>query len=162
MKKLYIIRHAKSSWKDMTLRDFDRPLNKRGKRDAPFMAKLLKSKKIMPDVILSSPALRAKSIAKVVAKELNFSKDIVYKQNIYDSDTNVLHTILKELNNKESIAFLFGHNPEFNMLASKYVNFNENIPTSGVVAIEFDCDKWIDIDNKNAKLISFEYPKKYV
>ena len=162
MKKLYIIRHAKSSWKDMTLGDFDRPLNKRGKRDASFMAKLLKNKKVMPDVILSSPALRAKRIAKVVAKELNFSKGIVYKQEIYDADTSMLHTMLKKLDNKDSILFLFGHNPELNMLASMYVNFNKNIPTSGIIEIEFDCDRWTDIDTKNAKLISFEYPKKYI
>ena len=70
MKKLYLIRHAKSSWKDITLDDFDRPLNKRGKTDAPFMAQKLKDKNIYPDIIISSPAKRAKSTAKAFKKNL--------------------------------------------------------------------------------------------
>jgi phosphohistidine phosphatase len=161
MKKLYIIRHAKSSWKDLTLHDFDRPLNKRDKRDAPFMAKILKNKNVMPDVILSSPALRAKNLAKVFAKELRFSKSIVYKKNIYNTDINTLQNILKKLDNKDSTVFLFGHNTELNILASMYVDFNQNLPTSGVIEIAFDCDKWTDIGTKNANFLSFECPKMY-
>ena len=77
MKKLYIIRHAKSSWKDTALDDFKRPLSKRGRKDAPFMAKKLKQKGVMPDVIISSPATRAKTTAELIAKELNFKKLII-------------------------------------------------------------------------------------
>ncbi|MCK5293309.1 MAG: histidine phosphatase family protein, partial [Arcobacteraceae bacterium] len=80
-KKLYIIRHAKSSWKDFTLDDFDRPLNKRGRLNAPFMGKILKGKNIIPDIILSSPALRAKTTAKIIANEIGFSKSIIYDEN---------------------------------------------------------------------------------
>ena len=160
MKKLYIIRHAKSSWKDMTLDDFDRPLNTRGKLNAPLMGKRLKKKKVVPDIILSSPALRAKTTAKIIAKKVKYFKDIMYKQEIYDAFPSDLHKILKKVDNKNSVVFLFGHNPELNMLAERYIDFEENIVTCGVVEIEFDCDDWKEIGRKNAKLISFDYPKR--
>lgn len=161
MKKLYIIRHAKSSWKDISLDDYDRPLNKRGKLNSPFMGKKLKEKNITPDVIISSPALRAKTTAEIIAKELNYSKSIIFKDDMYESTPSKLHKILTKLNNKYKTVFLFGHNPEINMLAENYVDFRKNIATCGVVEIEFDCKKWSDISAENAKLISFDYPKRY-
>ncbi|MCF6310176.1 MAG: histidine phosphatase family protein [Sulfurimonas sp.] len=161
MKKLYIIRHAKSSWKDMELDDYNRPLNKRGKANAPFMGSILKKQKVQPDIIISSPVLRAKTTAKIIAKEVKYSKKIVFRDDMYESSPSRLHKILTKIDDKHSIAFLFGHNPELNMLAENYVDFDENIVTCGVVEIEFDCNKWIDISAKNATLVSFDYPKKY-
>ena len=160
MKRLYIIRHAKSSWKDMTLDDYDRPLNKRGESNAPMMGKRLRDKKIKPDLILSSSALRAKTTAEIIAKEVKYSKEIVFKEEIYEAFPSDLHKMLKKVDDKNSVVFLFGHNPELNMLAENYVDFEENIVTCGVVEIEFDCKRWRDIDKDNAKLISFDYPKK--
>ena len=161
MKKIYLIRHAKSSWSDFDLDDFDRPLNKRGRDNAPFMGKLLKDKNIMPDIILSSPALRAKTTAEIISKEVKYSKVIVFDKKMYESSDATLHQILTKLDNKNGVAFLVAHNPGLNMLAEYYVDFYQNIPTCGVIEIEFDCDKWKDIGPSNAKLISFEYPKKY-
>jgi len=160
MKKLFIIRHAKSSWKEENLDDFDRPLKKRGKKNASYMGEMLKEKHILPDIILSSPAIRAKTTADIIAKKVNYSKDILFNKNIYESNEATLHNLLREFNNKNKIAFLVAHNPELNMLADYYVGFNENIPTCGIIEIEFDCKKWQDITPFNAKLISFEYPKK--
>ncbi len=82
MKTLYIIRHAKSSWKDTTLDDFDRSLNKRGKLNAPLMGDRLKSKNIVPDLILSSPAKRAKKTAKIIAEKVEYARVIVNKEDI--------------------------------------------------------------------------------
>lgn len=161
MKKIYIIRHAKSSWENMELDDFDRPLNKRGKLNAPFMGKKLKAKNIVPDIILSSPALRAKNTAKMIAKEVSYTNKIIFNKDIYEAKPSTLHKILTKIDDKYKTIFLLGHNPELNMLAENYVDFDENIVTCGVVEIEFDCKKWIDINGKNAKLISFDYPKKY-
>lgn len=161
MKKLCIIRHAKSSWKDFTLDDFDRPLNKRGMLNAPFMGNKLKDKNLVPDIIISSPALRAKTTAEIIAKKVNYNKKIVFKKDIYEVGMSALHKILAKIDDDNTIVFLFGHNPELNMLAKKYVDFDENIVTSGVVEIEFDCDSWNQISAKNGKLISFDYPKKY-
>lgn len=162
MKKVYIIRHAKSGWKDLMLNDFDRPLNKRGKKDAPFMGKLLKEKGIFPDAILSSPAKRAKSTAQIIAKEINFKKPIIYDRNIFEATAPTLKSVIKSLDDKYDSVFMFGHNPGLNSLVESLVDFDENIPTSAVVEIEFDTDKWNKIKSKNAKLISFEYPKKYI
>ena len=162
MKKLYIIRHAKSSWKDMTLDDFDRPLNKRGQRDAPIMGELLKKKNVQADIIVSSPALRTKITAEIMAQKVSYSKGILYLKDIYEASCEKLHEILKELDNRNNIVFIFGHNTGFIDLAHKYIGLEENIPTCGVVEIDFDCKSWSEISSDNAKLISFEYPKKHL
>lgn len=159
MKKLYIIRHAKSSWGDAELNDFERPLSKRGKANAPMMGERLKKKGIMADIIISSPAKRAKSTAEMIAKEVGYEKKVLFDENIYESSVATLRKILTALDDKQSTVFLVGHNPELNMLVDYYVKFYENIPTCGVVEIEFKCDKWAEIEPKNAKLISFDYPK---
>ncbi|QOY51714.1 SixA phosphatase family protein [Candidatus Sulfurimonas baltica] len=161
MKKLYIIRHAKSSWKNSSLSDFDRPLNKRGITDAPLMGKVLKGKKVSPDAIISSPALRAKTTAQIISKKLNFNKHIIYDENIYEANVDTLMNVVKRANKEDSIVFIFGHNPGLNMLAESLVGLHENIPTCGVVELEFACKKWSEISPENAKLISFDYPKKY-
>ncbi len=160
MKKVYLIRHAKSSWKDFSLEDFERPLNKRGKSDAPLMGAKLHNKKVVPDTILSSPALRAKTTAEIIAKKIGFEKEIVYKKDIYEASATTLHKILTKIADKKSIVFLFGHNPSLNELAENYIHFNENIPTCAVVEIAFDCNSWADISAENASLVSFDYPKK--
>ncbi len=159
VKRLYIIRHAKSSWKDDSLEDFERPLNKRGNADAPRMGKRLKARGVLPDSIISSPAQRAKTTAEFIAKELDCSEKIVLKKEMYESARNELDSLLKELEDTHKIVFLVGHNPELNMLAQMYVGFEENIVTCGIVTIEFTCDTWAEIHTDNARLIGFEYPK---
>jgi len=161
MKKLYIIRHAKSSWKDLNLEDYSRPLNKRGKKDAPFMGKILNENGVYPDIIISSPALRAKTTTQSIAKELHFNKPVTYDKQVYEADLSTLLQLLLELNKKDNIVFIIGHNPGLNMLLDYFVGFDDNIPTCGVVELEFDCKKWDSISSKNAKLISFDYPKKH-
>jgi phosphohistidine phosphatase len=161
MKQLYIIRHAKSSWKNLSLDDFDRPLNKRGKRDAPFMGGVLKKNNILPDIIISSPALRAKKTAKIIAKELGYKSKIVFKNDLYHASTYILKHTLKSIENKHHIAFLFGHNPGLNMLVEEYIDFYDNIPTTGIIKIEFCCNKWEDIEPSNAQFALFDYPKRY-
>jgi len=160
MKKVYLIRHAKSSWEDFLLDDFERPLNKRGKLDAPLMGVKLHDKKIMPDTILSSPAVRAKATAEIIAKKIGFEKEIVFKKDIYEASATTLHKILTNIEDKKNVVFLFGHNPSLNELVENYIHFNENIPTCGVMEIEFDCSSWADISAENARLVSFDYPKK--
>lgn len=160
MKKLFIIRHAKSSWKDYSLDDFDRPLNKRGFKNAPFMGDYLEARRITPDIILSSPALRAKTTAKIIANKIEYNKKIVYEKSIYEADTRTLHNTLNALDNRYNIVFLIGHNPGLNLLVESYVGLNENIPTCGVVELEVQADSWKDISSENIKLLSFNYPKK--
>lgn len=161
MKRVYLVRHAKSSWKDSLLNDFERPLNKRGKKNAPFMGTLLHERKVEPDLILSSPAYRAKATAEIISKALHYTKEILYREEIYEGSVSSLEKILLGLNDENNVVFLFGHNPSLNMFAQQYLNFEENIPTCGLLEIEFNCNSWSKINRTNAKLIAFEYPKKY-
>ena len=160
MKKLYIIRHAKSSWKDTALDDFNRPLSKRGRKDAPFMAKKLKQKGVMPDVIISSPATRAKTTAELIAKELNFKKQIIYDTTLYEANTNKIFDAIVKIDESNSIVFLIGHNPSLNMFVEILVNFRENIPTCGIIELEVDCELFKDFSATCTKLLSFDFPKK--
>ncbi|WP_418178936.1 SixA phosphatase family protein [Aliarcobacter lanthieri] len=163
MKKLVLIRHAKSDWSNILLDDFDRPLNKRGKKNAPFMANLLNKKNLSPDLIISSPSIRTKLTLEYFINEFNYTKDIVFEKNIYEAPFENLLNVIKSVNNKYNTIFLIGHNPGLNDLSNFLLNeFKENIPTCGIVEIEFDIDFWKDISKRNSKLISFEFPKKYI
>lgn len=163
MKKLFLVRHAKSSWKFPELEDFDRPLNKRGKRDAPFMGKLLKEKKIKPDLLLSSPAVRAYVTARTIAEQINYpAKKLQKNEGLYHGSIRELMVSIKKTDKKINSLMIFGHNPgltEFsNYLTAKYL---DNIPTCGIVEIDLRIEDWKEIDEDSGTLVSFEYPKKY-
>lgn len=163
MKKLFLIRHAKSSWSDTTVSDFYRTLNKRGKKDAPFIASKLNEFGARPDVILSSPAKRAKKTAIFMADGVGFSKDlIVYDDKIYSASTQELLQVLKMVNDKTNELFLVGHNFAITDLAVSLTGEAiDNIPTSGIVAMECKIKKWSDIGTRCAKMLLFDYPKRY-
>jgi len=163
MKYLYLIRHGKSSWKDDSIQDHERPLNQRGLNDAPLMGNLLKKKGIQPDVIVSSFAVRALRTAKIMGKEVGYSKEnIEVKKEVYLADFPTLMKIVSELKDDHKVAFLFGHNPGFttftNTFAAEYI---PNVPTCGIVEIELDIEKWSDISANKGRVVSFEFPKKY-
>lgn len=162
MKHLYLVRHAKSSWDDHTLSDLERPLNKRGKRDAPFMGKLLKKLKVNPDLILSSPAKRALTTAKIFAGELDFpEKNIVVDDDIYESSPGEIINVISEVGEENKSIMVFGHNPSFSSLAYLLTNSHVDMPTCSIAAIEFTFNSWSEIEPNTGKLIFFEYPKKY-
>ena len=161
IKKLYIIRHAKSDWSDDTLKDFDRPLNKRGLKNAPFMGSLLKNKNINPDLILSSPALRAITTAEIIANRVEYKNNIETNKSIYETPYSTLEKIIYEINDKNNSVFFIGHNPGLSALINHLCQTNLDIPTCAVVEISFDTDSWEKISKKNTALISYEYPKKY-
>jgi phosphohistidine phosphatase len=164
MKILYLLRHAKSSWSNPELTDFQRPLNRRGKKDAPMMGKILANKGVKIDLLISSPAERAKKTAKKVAKQIAYPKEkIVFKQEIYEARIADLLNIIHQTPNNINSLMLVGHNPTFTDLANLLCgNFHtENIPTAGVFAIAFHCKIWAEIEENTGKLLFFEYPKKY-
>ena len=163
MKALYIIRHAKSSWDDDRLSDFDRPLNERGKRDAPSMGKRLKERDVVPDMVLSSPAKRALSTAKKITNALGFdSEKIKTDRRLYHADSEMILLLVQEIKNKHQTALVFGHNPGLTDFANSVMTdkmFIDNIPTCGVVAFLFDVSDWKDVKRKSGKIIFFDYPK---
>lgn len=163
MKSLFIIRHAKSSWANMSQRDIERPLNKRGKRDAPFMAKLLKQTGVNPDLIVSSPANRAFTTASFFAEVYGINADDIQKEpKIYDAFPSDILDIIREFSDKNNTVLLFGHNPTFTSVANMFSeSMISNMPTCSIVKIEADIEKWSDFSARNGTLTQFHYPKQY-
>lgn len=161
MKKLVIVRHAKSSWDDPFLNDHDRPLAERGLKDAPKMAKRLKKENILPDAIISSGAERAKATAIITAEHLDFSaKKIDYTDELYHGSVSQILSEIKKTDDSVKTLFLFGHNPGLNDLIWKFGGEMDNLPTAGQFGFRFDVKKWDEINSKNAKFWFFDYPKK--
>ncbi len=164
MKRLVLIRHAKSSWANPHLKDFDRPLNKRGKRDAPFMADQLKKKGIKPDLIVSSPAKRAKKTAKKIAKGVGYEEDAIVKvSDIYAASTTTLLAVIQNIPEDVNTLFLVGHNYELTDLAEMLTGEGlVNVPTCGIVSINYASSSWESVGTKRGKMDFFDYPKKHV
>ena len=163
MKTLFIIRHAKSSWDASNVDDFERPLNERGKRDAPRMGKRIKEKEIYPDQMVSSPAKRAFSTAKKIAKVLNYPKDhIKTDRRLYHADEETILTVVRELKEKCKTVMIFGHNPGLTEFVNSLMDGQQdidNIPTCGVVAFQFNIESWTEVDWGKGKMLFFDYPK---
>lgn len=162
MKRLLLCRHAKSSWKEASLSDIERPLNKRGKRNAPEMGKRLAGRGILPDLIASSPAKRAQSTARRLAKKLDYPKNnIVIIDSLYGASIRQMTEIVRGLDNSFDTVYLVGHNPEITIFANYLGRLNiDNVPTCGVVALELNAVSWCDVDKDKGKLIFFDYPRK--
>jgi phosphohistidine phosphatase len=163
MKTLLLIRHAKASWKDEELTDLQRPLNNRGNRDAPFMGKLLREQRIQPDLIISSPALRAMTTARVMAGELMYeSSKIVTDESLYNSDVSSMARITAQIDDSLKTVMIVGHNPEITLYANTLTNDSiQNIPTCGVACLQFQIDSWRALTRGSGTLEFLEKPKKY-
>lgn len=163
MKTLYVIRHAKSSWDVKTLDDIERPLSERGKRDAPRMGKRLKEKDIHPDLIMSSPAKRAFSTAKKIAKILKYPKEAIkVDKKLYHGDEDTMLESLARIKDKHNVVIIFGHNPGLtdfvNSIMSEELDI-DNVPTCGVVAFQFQAERWDQVTWGTGKMLFFDYPK---
>lgn len=161
LKQLYLIRHAKSSWADSTLNDFDRPLNGRGKRDGPVMAERLRSLNLIPDVMISSSAKRAQKTAKYIAKGVGYGKkEIVYNEALYLGSLAFHLKLLESLAHRYNSLFLVGHNHTITelgeFLTGQYLG---NVPTSGIVAIHYDGKEGFTPTPGSGTLQFFDYPK---
>ncbi|MEE4240296.1 MAG: histidine phosphatase family protein [Desulfopila sp.] len=163
MKKLYLIRHAKSSWSDLSVSDFERKLNKRGKRDGPFMARKLAESGAQPELILASPAARAKKTAEFMAKAVGYDhKEISFHEAIYHASAEDLLGILREIDDGFTRVFLVGHNYAITDLAEMLSGESlGNIPTTGIAALQCNVQRWTDAAPGCAALLMFDYPKKY-
>jgi phosphohistidine phosphatase len=161
MKTLILVRHAKSSKDDPSLPDRERPLNDRGQREAPEMGERLAKRDSNPDLIVSSPALRALATAQLVAKELDYArKDIEVDERVYESDVQTLLDVVHGFGDKRKRVMLVGHNPEFSELAQRLDGGLDELPTCAVVEFSFDTKSWSDVGKVKPHKVVFEAPKK--
>ncbi|MBF9236313.1 histidine phosphatase family protein [Hymenobacter sp. BT683] len=161
MKTLYLLRHAKSSWSFDELSDQERPLNDRGRDDAPAMGQALAKRRICPDLVVSSPAVRAMSTAVLVAREMQYPHDkIVVESGIYGADVDELLAIIRDLPDTANIVLLVGHNPTItetaNALSPNPIN---DMPTAAVVCLRFACDQWSEVGKANAEFYFYDFPR---
>lgn len=164
MKTLYLIRHAKSDWSIVPLSDIDRPLNKRGYDDAYKMSLILKEKKVVPDLIISSPAVRAISTALIFCRNLNYDpKSIQINKNLYDTSVKEYLQVISKIDNKHQVVLLFGHNPTITNTANERTNvINQEMPTCGIVGIQSEVLDWGAFSKKSNTLIYFDVPKNHL
>ena len=161
MKTLYLVRHAKSSWDDPALADNERPLDARGKRDAPKVGKRLLKAGAKPDLILSSPAKRALTTARIIAKELGYKrKKIVVDDRLYAAEANVVLDIIQRLDKEAECVMLFGHNPELTELAHRLSSQIKRMPTCAVAQFTFGVNSWARIGKAAPATADVSYPPK--
>jgi phosphohistidine phosphatase len=163
MKTLTLVRHGKSSWKDRGLSDRERPLNKRGKRDAPLMGRYVAEAGVRPSQIISSPAVRAWTTAKTFARELGYPVEFLQREDgLYLASLDNLLDVVATQDAGFGSLMLFAHNPGLTDFANYLVpGLTNNLPTSGVVSVNLDTDDWMLHDRPQTELVLYDYPKKH-
>ena len=160
MKTLYLVRHAKSS-KYVPLADKDRPLDERGERDAPKMGQRLARRGAKPELIISSPAVRALATAQPIAKALGYKlADIALNDRLYASEADELLVVIHALDDALQSVMLVGHNPEMSDLAHRLASEIIDMPTCAVAEFRFDASSWSQVGRDVPDKVSFDHPKK--
>ena len=162
MRTLFLIRHAKSSWDNPGLRDFNRPLNERGLREAPLMAQLLANRGFQPDLLVSSPAKRALTTALFFAEKFGIADEqVLREQDIYEAAPTDILQIISNLPDSAAVVCLFGHNPTFTDVANRFSDdFIDNVPTCGIVQIESEAESWKTMYEGNSRVKAHFFPKE--
>jgi phosphohistidine phosphatase len=164
LRTIVFVRHAKSSWDDPALEDIDRPLSDRGERDAPALAIRLKEMNIVPDLIVTSPAKRARTTAKKFRKAFDLPKtDFITDLSLYDATPDDVVAVVQHLDNAKRSVFIFGHNPTLTFLANRFPGVRvDNVPTCGVLHVKTMAPTWDQWTPEISTFIGFYYPKQYV
>ncbi len=162
MRRLYIVRHAKSSWKEEGQADFDRPLNKRGRKAAPEMGKRLRKQKVKPDLVLTSSAVRAVTTARAIADELAYAgEEIVTSDDMYGAGVDELLDIIRNTDDRVATLMIFGHNPGFTDLARSLTGeYIVNLATCAVYCVDFEGGTWPDVSRGSGTCSYYDFPKK--
>jgi phosphohistidine phosphatase len=161
VKRLTLVRHAKSGQKDGSIPDFDRPLNSRGKEDAPEMGRRLAARGCAPEAVVTSPAKRARMTAEKVVRELDYRGDAIHEDDrIYDASAGTLLEVIGDLDDAWDHVLLVGHNPGFEDLANLLGNLEFGaLPTCGVVCLDFPVDTWNEVTPGTGTLVFLDFPK---
>jgi phosphohistidine phosphatase len=164
MMRLTLVRHAKSDWSLPGQNDWDRPLNRRGQRDVPDMARRLRSRRLKPDLILSSPAVRALTTAAVMARELKVpAAHVMQDERLYLASPADLLVVIRERGDGARHLMVFGHNPGMTECANRLSagDHIDNLPTCGVFTALFEIKAWSDLDWGSGQDAEFDYPKNH-
>jgi|KBSMisStandDraft_5_1062788.scaffolds.fasta_scaffold127708_2 phosphohistidine phosphatase len=159
MKKLLVLRHAKSSWTDPDLADFDRPLNERGLRAAPFMGSVIVKDGLEPELIISSPAERARTTAELVVQGGDLAADVRFEERIYEASPHTLLQIVSDLDDDLETVLLVGHNPGIEDFVKLLTGVYEPMSTAAMAVIELGIDYWEDVAAGTGKLLEVVRPK---
>ena len=160
MKRLLIMRHAKSSWKEPDVTDHERPLKKRGKDDAHRMGKLLRSKKIVPEMIICSTAQRSRETAELLAESMKFKEAIIYSDALYMAEPSDILAEIAHHATKQKTVMVIGHNPGSEALLQILTGKVESLPTASIAYVTAKIDNWKDIKNSDSlKLKNLWRPK---
>jgi len=160
LKKIYVLRHSKSSWKDQSLSDFQRPLNSRGKADGPKMSSYLRSRIDNIDFLHCSSSVRTYETSKYFIERIKFI-DIKYDDSLYHSSSSEIINKIKYYDKQYNSAMIIAHNPGLTNLINEISDIMlDNLPTTGFVEINFDCTKWSDISLDNSTVVDIKFPKQ--
>lgn len=160
MKRLLIFRHAKSSWTDPNLSDFERPLNERGLRTAPFMGKLIVERGLSPAAIISSPAKRARQTAELVVNEIGVETNLSFDDRIYEASPNALRIVVSETISDLTSVMIVGHNPGIEGFIRHLTGKIESMPTAALAVIDLNIESWKEINHDTGSLITIIRPKE--
>ncbi len=161
MKTLLIMRHAKSSWKDKDLKDRKRPLSKRGKRNAPQMGELIKEKELVPQIILSSDAVRAHQTVELLTGTSGFSGKVQYDDDLYMAEADEYLDSLRKVSDDFERVMIVGHNPGLESLLPLLTGRVESLPTAAVAHLTLPIDHWKELSKKTkAELVEIWKPKE--
>ncbi|MGI8788616.1 MAG: SixA phosphatase family protein [Pyrinomonadaceae bacterium] len=161
MKTLYILRHAKSSWDDAILSDFERPLNERGLEAAPLMGEMMKKNNFQPDIIISSPATRAKQTASLIKDAAQIVGEIKFDERIYEASPRSLVEVVSEIDDRNETALIVGHNPGLESLIKILTGKLEPMPTAALAVVDLNIERWSEINSSTGSLRILIRPKDF-
>lgn len=160
MKTLYLLRHAKSSWKDPELQDYDRPLNGRGMETAPLVGRFIRKRKLRFDLLISSPATRARQTAALVKESAGLSAELLYDERIYEADAARLLEVITQAAESADALMLVGHNPGMEELLTFLTGEEQHMPTAALACVALDVDKWGKARARTGRLEWLVRPKE--
>ena len=160
MKTLLLLRHAKSSWKDTNVKDFDRPLNQRGLKAAPGIGRLMRKRELEPKLVLSSPAERARQTTQLVIDAAGMKTELRYDERIYEATGARLFEIVTQIEDDADMALLVGHNPGLEELLGMLTGEARSLPTAALVCIELEIEKWVKLREGGGRLAWLMKPKE--
>lgn len=162
LRRLTLLRHAKSSWAEPNVADRDRPLNERGERDAPMMGRRLRARGARPTLMLTSPALRARRTAQIIAREINYPQEFLQREaGLYLASPDEIIAVIARQDDAFRDLVVCGHNPGLTELANRLTGAGiDNVPTCGMVVVELELDRWAELPGSRGRLALFDYPRK--